>query len=318
LRKDHPEQQMTTQAYPETHVSVVVWLQTARVQSWAIATISVLAGAAVAWWQGHASAVNWLAWITAVAAQAGTNLTNVSFNYKAGAVAKRGAHVDPNGSSAAVRAGVLTPMQVRAGATVMFTIAAVAGVAATVLVDPRLLWLGVAGIGAGYFYAAPPLRLAYRALGVVTVFLFFGLAMVLGTYFIAARTLSPGVWAVAMSVGLLAADVMHTNDLRDYDGDVSHGKRTLSAIIGRDAANLLLLAMVVAAYGIVLAAALAGALPKTTLLVFASMPLAVKQLRLVFRERDPGVLNGAWFLGVKLHTAFGVLLIAGLVLATLG
>lgn len=306
---------MTTQAPPEARGTTATWLQAARVQSWMIASISVFAGAAVAWWEGHASAVVWLAWMSAVAAQAGTNLTNVSFNYKAGTAARPGAHLDAQGSSAPVRAGLLSRGHVRHGAYLMFAVAIVAGVCAALLVDARLLWLGLGGVLAGYFYAAPPLRLAYRALGVATVFLFFGLGMVVGTHFIAARTITGGAWAVAIAVGLLAADVMHTNDLRDFNGDVANGKRTLSALIGRPAASALLAAMVLGAYLVIVGAVWRQLLPRTALLVVASAPLAVRQLRLVMRERDPARLNGAWFLGVKLHTTFGVLLILGLLLA---
>jgi 1,4-dihydroxy-2-naphthoate octaprenyltransferase len=292
---------------------VGVWLQTSRVKSLLISTFSVAAGAAVAWWEGHTSAMLAFAWLAAVAAQAGTNLMNVSYNYKAGSLARPGALVDPQGSSAPVRAGLLSAEQVRRGALVCFAVSVVAGAALAWRVDTRLLWLGAAGLLSGYFYAAPPVRLAYLGLGVVTVFVFMGPAMVAGSYWVAAGRVSGGAWAAAIAVGLTAAAVMHVNDVRDFAGDVAHGKRTLSTMIGRAGASWLMALMLAGAYLAVTAAVALRALPWPTLAVLASAPLALRMSRLVFAERDPARLNEAWFLGVRLHTAFGVLLVGALI-----
>jgi 1,4-dihydroxy-2-naphthoate octaprenyltransferase len=92
----------SAQATSRRTTATAVWLQTMRVKSLLISTFSVAAGAAVAWWEGHTNPMLVLAWLAAVAAQAGTNLINVSYNYKAGAAARPGALVDPQGSSAPV------------------------------------------------------------------------------------------------------------------------------------------------------------------------------------------------------------------------
>jgi hypothetical protein len=51
------------------------------------------------------------------------------------------------------------------------------------------------------------------------------------------------------------------------------------------------------------------------LLVLVTVPGAVRQSQLVIRQRDPVVLNGAWFMSVKLLTQFGALFIAALLIA---
>lgn len=300
-----------------TGVPVGVWLQTSRVKSLLISTISVATGAAVAAWERHTSAALVLAWMAAVAAQAGTNLINVSFNYKAGDLLAPGALADPLGSSAPVRSGLLTPQQVRRGALLCFAASVACGAALAWLVDPRLLWLGIPGLLAGYYYAAPPVRLAYLGLGVITVFVFMGPVMVAGSYSVASARVSSGAWAAAIAVGLTAAAVMHVNDLRDYAGDVAHGKQTLSTILGRSGASWLMAAMLGGAYAAIAAAVALRMLPLASLVVLLSAPMAARMTRLVFVERDPVRLNEAWFLGVKLHTAFGVLLVGALLLTTL-
>lgn len=296
---------------------IAVWLQASRVQSLLISTISVAAGAAVARWHGYASPAIMLAWIAAVAAQAGTNLTNVSFNYKAGDAGTPCALADPRGSSSPLRTGQLTQAQVRRGAMVCFAASILAGAVLAAWLDVRLLVLGIPGLLAGYFYAAPPARLAYRGLGVVTVLVFMGPAMVVGSYWVSARAVSSGAWAAALAVGLTAAAVMHVNDVRDFESDVAHGKTTLTTLVGREGASWLMAAMLAGAYGSVVAAVSLGALPAATLATLLSAPMAFRLARIVATERGVRPLNEAWFIGVKLHTVFGALLIGALLAAAL-
>lgn len=296
--------------------SVALYVQAMRARSLWISTVCVISGGAIAIWHGHLNVAGlFLAWLAAVAVQAGTNLTNVFHNYKATSARPSGGLFDPQGSSAPVRLGLLAPVAVRRAAMLCFGIGLLAGVALTAQFGWRILAMGVPGLLAGYFYAAPPIRLAYLGLGVVTVFLFMGPVMVMGTYWVETGTISSAALMASISIGLLAAGIMHVNDIRDYASDVAHGKRTLSIAIGRSGASGLLVAMNITAYLLIVVGAIAQLLPWTVLAVLVTIPGAVMQSRLVIRERDPVVLNDAWFLGVKLHTQFGVLLIVALLIA---
>ncbi|MBX6366314.1 MAG: prenyltransferase [Gemmatimonadetes bacterium] len=292
---------------------LAVWMQAARVKSLAISSIAVLAGAAAAAYDGHGSRRIVVAWLGSVAIQAGTNLVNVYHNYKANADPNARFKSDPRGSSAVVARGLLTPAHVRAGALACFGVGVACGLLLAALCGWPILAIGIPAVAAGYFYAAPPVRLAYRGLGVATVFVFLGPVMVGGAYYVAAGGLSAGAVAAAVAVGLTAAGIMHINDVRDYDSDVVHGKRTLATLLGRDGATRALVAMDAAAYGAVLAGAALGALPWTALLVLLTVPTALAEVRMVARERDFARLNQAWFRGIELHTRFGALLVAGLV-----
>jgi 1,4-dihydroxy-2-naphthoate octaprenyltransferase len=147
-----------------------LYLQAMRVKSLGISSVCVLAGGAVAIWQGHFQPVGlFFAWLGAVSVQAGTNLTNVCYNYKSTASRAPGALFDPQGSAAPVRLGILAPSSVRAASLFCFALGMVAGVALTGMYGWRILAMGIPGLLAGYFYAAPPVRLAYLGLGVVTV-----------------------------------------------------------------------------------------------------------------------------------------------------
>ncbi|MBX9599955.1 MAG: 1,4-dihydroxy-2-naphthoate octaprenyltransferase [Bryobacteraceae bacterium] len=289
---------------------IAVWLQACRVQSLAISTIGVWSGVALAAYDGWFDpAKALLAWLASVLIQAGTNLINVHHNYKAHSTS------DARASSAVLRFGLLTSSQVRNGGLACFGAGMTAGIALAYLSGPVILAIGIPSIAAGYFYAGPPVRLGYLGLGVVTVLIFMGPVMVCGSYFVMAGHVSAGAVALSIAIGMLAASVMHINDLRDYDADRKHGKRTLATLLGRGAARWALAAMVAVAFKAVLGGVLAAWLPLSAVVVLAGVPLAVPPLRLVFRETDPAALNRAWFAQVRLHLIFGLLLIAGLAAA---
>ena len=291
-----------------------VWLQASRANSLAIATVGVLVGGAAAFWQGAASWRLLLAWVGAAAAQAGTNLTNVSHNYKAGVGAADSSsdfEPDPGASSAVVWSGRLSEGKVRRAGWICFGVTVAAGLVLTVLCGWEILLFGLPGVAAGYFYAAPPLRLGRRALGVPTVFLFMGPVMVTGSAFTVTLDFSLPALAASIPVGLVAAGIMHVNDLRDFEDDRAHGKRTVATLLGWDRAVSALAWIDGLAFALPAAWAAAGLLPWTVLLVLPTAPLALEQVRAV-RDGTPERLEAAWRQGVKLHTGYGALLIAGL------
>ena len=227
----------------------------------------------------------------------------------------RAAAATARGSSAVVRAGLLAPERVRAGGRLCFVLAIAVGLVLTWLCGWPILALGILGLLAGYFYGAPPVRLAYLGLGVATVFLCMGPAMVIGAYYVVTLHVSAGVAAASIPVGLLAAGIMHTNDLRDYRTDVAHGKRTLSKRLGACGARRALVVMVTMAYVAIVASVAARWLPWSTLIGALTVPRAVGLLRETWRAQTTPELNDAWSLGVRLHGEFGTAIIIGLLLA---
>ncbi|HEV2690800.1 MAG TPA: prenyltransferase, partial [Bryobacteraceae bacterium] len=157
--------------------------------------------------------------------------------------------------------------------------------------------------------------LGYRGLGVITAFVFIGPVMICGAYFVQALSFSWSSLAAAIPVALLTAGVLYTNDIRDLDTDVLHGKKTLATMTGRSAASYTLSGMDIVAFAIVIAAVATRLLPWPVLLVLVAVPQAIAQLRMVFREKEPEKLHDAWLRGIKLHGQFGVFMIVGLLLS---
>jgi 1,4-dihydroxy-2-naphthoate octaprenyltransferase len=178
--------------------------------------------------------------------------------------------------------------------------------------------LGLIGFVGGYFYTAPPFQYKYRALGLPLVFTLMGPLMVLGAYYAVSGRFDAGLLVVALPVGLLVTAILHGNEWRDVAEDTRHGFTTLSAQVGRDAAHWIYVMLVLGAYVAVGLGVMVGALPRLALLTLFSLPLMAWILRAAERGAE-GHLRAIAMIDLmtaRLHTAFGILLLVGLVVGT--
>lgn len=95
------------------------------------------------------------------------------------------------------------------------------------------LGLGALAIVAAITYTMGKLPYGYRALGDISVFMFFGLLGVLGSFYLQALTLPVAIILPAFSVGLLSASVLNINNIRDMYSDKAANKITLVVLLGR-------------------------------------------------------------------------------------
>jgi 1,4-dihydroxy-2-naphthoate octaprenyltransferase len=178
-----------------------------------------------------------------------------------------------------------------------------------------IVLLGLIGFIGGYFYTAPPFQYKYRALGLPLVFLLMGPLMVVGSYFAVTGAFDPNLLIVSLPVGLLVTAILHGNEWRDVAEDTRHGFTTFSAQVGRGAAHWVYVMLVLGAYVAVGLAVMVGALPKLALLTLFSLPL----MALILRDAERGAEGHLRAIAMidlmtaRLHSAFGVLLLVGLV-----
>jgi len=251
-----------------------------------------------------------LALIGAIAIQAGTNLINDYYDYQSGADSNQSL-----GPSMVIQRGLLAPELVWRGGIVAFAIGAVLGLVLTWLCGWPILAIGIPSVAAGYFYTARPVALAYVALGELTVFIFMGLAIVVGAYYVMTLHFTWNAVLASIPLGFLVAGILHVNNIRDIDSDRIHGKRTLATILGRTGARYELIALDVLAYLTMDIAMAAGAIPWIGMIGFLSLPRAVSQIRIVMRETDPKKLNLALLRSVQLHMEYGLLMIVAFLIA---
>lgn len=209
--------------------TVADWIEGARPRTWPAAIAPVLLGTGCAFALGarHLDRAL-LALVVAVALQVGVNYAN---DYSDGI---RGTDDDRSvGPVRLVGQKLAPPSQVKTAAFLSFGVAAFAGVALVVLSGAWwLLAVGAAAIVAAWFYTGGSRPYGYLGLGEVFVFVFFGLAAVLGTQVTQSGTTSPAGWAGAVGVGALSCAILMANNVRDIPTDKESGKHTLAVRLG--------------------------------------------------------------------------------------
>ena len=99
------------------------------------------------------------------------------------------------------------------------------------------LLLGIAAIGAAIKYTVGKSPYGYRGLGVLFVFLFFGLVGVVGTYFLHTFKINWTTVLPAATVGFFSAAVLNMNNMRDHENDRQSGKHTIVVKMGFETAR---------------------------------------------------------------------------------
>ena len=116
-----------------------------------------------------------------------------------------------------------------------------------------LVLVGAVAILAAWGYTGGSRPYGYRALGELSVFVFFGLVAVLGTTFVQLGTINGVSVAGAVGVGSLACAILVANNLRDIPTDSRTGKRTLAVVLGEPATRRLYVTLMVVAFVLVVA-----------------------------------------------------------------
>ncbi len=174
--------------------------------------------------------------------------------------------------------GLLTKRETAVIAAVAYGIGVAAGLAVVLAREPRVLWLGLAGVGLAWFYHAPPLRLSYRGLGELAVGAAYGPGIACGVFLALRHEIGRDVLLASLPLGLLIAAFLWINEFPDYLADRGAGKRTLVVRLGRRRASRVFAAMIALAYAGALALPLLG-LPPATLLALVGMPHGVAAAR---------------------------------------
>jgi 1,4-dihydroxy-2-naphthoate polyprenyltransferase len=280
------------------------WVAGARPRTLPAAVVPVVVGSGVAFGYGKFSL--WraaLALLVALALQIGVNYAN---DYSDGI---RGTDEVRVGPVRLVGSRLAKPKHVLAAALGCFAVACVAGLVLAAVSSWWLLLLGAAAVAAAWFYTGGSRPYGYRALGELSVFVFFGLAAVAGTAYVQMLSLTWLPWAAAAAIGLLACALLVINNLRDIPTDSETGKRTLAVVLGDHRTRLLYIGCLLVPFCVALALAPARPL---SLLALAALPLAFAPVRHV---RDGATGRGLIVaLGQtgRLELAYGALLTLGL------
>lgn len=254
----------------------------------------VLVALWLSYWQTNSirplSAV--LCLLVALLAQMLSNVANDIFDFKKGADGK-----DRRGFERPLASGKISYREVKRMAYLLASLTAVAGIILVAINSWYLLIVGVLVLVGAIVYTGGPFPLAYKGLGEVMVFLFYGLIACGVTYYIQMGDWSLECFLLASSMGFANANILVVNNYRDYESDRMANKKTLLVRFGKELGLHLymtnLLASVLVLYPFFT--------PITLLLIGIYLLVMMRSYRHL-KQQEGGALNA-----VLVETARGVL-----------
>jgi 1,4-dihydroxy-2-naphthoate octaprenyltransferase len=173
--------------------------------------------------------------LTALFLQILSNLANDYGDSKHGAD-----HDGRKGPKRAVQSGKITEVQMLVGIKIFVALSLVTGIALLYSCLNviglngviTLFVIGIAAIVAAIAYTNGKRPYGYMGLGDISVFIFFGLIAVCGTYYLLVGAINPFIFLPAISCGLFSVGVLNLNNMRDIDSDIEAGKNSIPVRLG--------------------------------------------------------------------------------------
>lgn len=280
------------------------WILAFRPKTLTAAVVPIFVGSAVA----EISQI-WIAALALAASlfiQIATNLVNDSKDFIKGADQS-----DRIGPRRVTQSGTFSPQAVMAGAYFFFALAVLVGLPLVYHGGLPILAIGIVSLIAGYCYTGGPFPLAYRGLGDLFVFIFFGVIAVVGMHFLNMGNFSLNALTAGVQVGFLCTVLIAINNLRDVVTDARVNKKTLAVRFGKnfvrwEITGLLLGTYLIQSHWWYYGFKWAAVLP------FLTLPVAVRIIWSVWSHEPSEKWNQFLALAALNHLAFGLLLSLGL------
>jgi 1,4-dihydroxy-2-naphthoate octaprenyltransferase len=263
--------------------------------------------------------VDWLRFVVALiglaAAHAGANLFNDYFDYMLGADQKNRHRSQFSGGSPHLVEGREKSRTFLLMALAATGVALAAGGVLMWLVDGGpgpVLWLTLAGLGLGFFYTAPPMKLAYRGVGELCVFLGFGPLPVLGAWYIQTGFLGAVPFVASLPLSMLITNIIWINQFPDWESDRAAGKHHLVVRMGRSLARWVYHGLGFGAFVLIALFSLKPLFGAWGFLGLVALPAVVAASMVLHRRfEEPAALLPAQGLTIVAHLATGILLTVG-------
>jgi len=299
---------MTQQTHQSTGMK---WWRMTRPHTLTASFVPVILGTALA--LEYTYTVRWnLFWAMLAASmliQIATNLFNEYFDYKRGLDTK-----DSIGIGGSIVRDGFEPKTISNLAKLLCLISLFIGLYICI---HSSWWVGLSGIGCmavGYLYSGGPKPIAYTPFGEITSGLFMGLFILWIAFFIQADTLTMRAVLISLPIGFLVGAINMANNLRDLDNDQEKGRRTLPIVLGYERAVKVFSGVIATAYLWMVVLVLTHVISFWALLVFLSLPKALRAILGFKIKRTALELMPAMQATAQLSTLFGLLLFVGIIL----
>ncbi len=269
--------------------SIQIWLDAARPKTLPLALAAIITGSSLAFSSGHFSLpIALLCLLTATLLQILSNLANDYGD------AEKGTDNDKRlGPMRAIQSGAVTLKDMKQAIGINIVFICLSGLALLFYSLDSLqnffifIALGILSIVAALAYTMGSKPYGYAGLGDLSVFIFFGLLGICGTYFLHTAGISPDLLLPAIGSGLFAVAVLNVNNMRDIENDADCGKKTLAVRLGAKKAkryHAQLLFGGLASFTLFLAL---SPQPLSALFMLVAVPVIVKHQQAVSNAKEP-------------------------------
>ncbi len=284
------------------------WFFATRPKTLGISVAPILVGNSLAY--ADFGRILWLpalaALVAAMLIQIGTNLHNDAADYERGADTP-----ERLGPARATAQGWFTSTEVKRAAYLCFFLAFLIGVYLSIVGGWPIVAIGLLSLVAGYAYTGGPKPIAYSPSGELFVFLFFGLAAVMGSYYLQTLQLSLNALLSACAIGMLASAVLLVNNYRDLETDTKARKLTLTYYLGKERSRITFCLLLLIPF--LLPLFLSGVGTKSWLILLL-LPVALLLLRNIINETPGPIFNTYLAKTARLQLAYSILLSTGLII----
>ena len=211
----------------------------------------------------------------------GLNLLDDWFDYKVGSADARQTVANEGFRGRMVKypyltSGEATPAQLLKAVMCFLAVAAVMGAVVVYLRGWMVLGWVAAGLLLGVSYSGGPLKLGFRGLGELVIFLMFGPLMMTGVYFAVTGTVDLKITWLSIAVGLLVTNIVYSHSVLDAIPDQKMGKKTMAHLMGSGKGQIALSAFLnTVPYLMVVVAVLLGQLHWAYLAVLLVLPMSL-------------------------------------------
>ena len=211
----------------------------------------------------------------------GMNLLDDWFDYKKGSAQAREQVANEGFRGRMIKypyltSGEATPKQLLGAVGVFLALAAVMGAVVLLVRGWMILGWVAATLILGVSYSGGPLKLGFRGLGELVIFLMFGPMMMTGVYYAITGDVTPKIAWLSASVGLLVTNIVYTHSVLDAVPDQKMGKFTMAHLMGSDKGMMALSGgLNVLPYILVVAGVILGQLHPAYLAVLIVLPLSI-------------------------------------------
>ncbi len=299
---------MTTQSIAPSNSKL--WLAALKPPMYSVAIIPIWVGTAVAF--AETKTINGAIFstflISAILIIAWLNLSNDVFDSETG--------IDKNKAHSLVNLTGNKPLIFWLAN--LFLALGILGVLAIAWLQQDLTVIGLVLLccAMGYTYQGPPFRLGYQGLGEIICLITFGPLGGSAAYYSQTQTWSTTNLAASIIVGIATSLILFCSHFHQVEDDLAAGKRSPIVRLGTARGSQVLFWFGGSIYALTLLFVVLHIFPLWTLLIFASLPFAIKLLRHVHRYHDqPEKVSNCKFIAVALHFFSGLLLGLGFVLS---